>query len=86
MPFLSTKAKYVYNCHMQLNAKETVKLLMSRSAMTQKKLAKILTEVSGRTYTTSSLSHKLGRGTISYDEVIQIFDILGYKVNIVQKD
>ncbi|MBQ8459979.1 hypothetical protein IJ541_07740 [bacterium] len=71
---------------MRLNAKEIVKLLMSRSAVTQKELAKVLSEKTNKKYTPSSLSHKLGRGTISYDEVNLIFDILGYEIKVVQKE
>ena len=45
----------------------------------------MLSEKAGKSYTPSGLSHKIGRGTISYDEVLLIADILGYEISVNRK-
>lgn len=70
---------------MKLKAKELIKVLLSEQKVQQKELAQMLTEKSDKEYSASGLSHKIGRGTISYDEVLLIADILGYEINITRK-
>lgn len=70
---------------MKLKSKELIKVLLSEQGVKQKELAKILTEKAGKVYTPDGLSHKIGRGTISYDEVLLIAEILGYEINITRK-
>ncbi len=70
---------------MELKAKEIIKLLLSRQLVKQKDLADMLTKQTGKKYTAGSLSQKISRGTISYDEVALIINILGYKITIEQK-
>lgn len=70
---------------MELKSKELIKVLLSEQKVKQKELAKILTEKTGKVYTPDSLSHKIGRGTISYDEMLLITEILGYEINITRK-
>ena len=67
---------------MDLNAKELIKLLLIREHYKQKDLAVELTKRTGKSYSADGLSQKIRRGTISYNEVLIILDILGYKVNI----
>lgn len=71
---------------MRLNSKELIKLLLSREQVKQKDLADILTEKTGKKYTAGSLSQKIGRRTISYDEVALIVDLLGYQINVEKKE
>lgn len=66
---------------MKLNAKEIIRILLSRENVKQKDLAEILTLKSGKKYTPGSLSQKINRGTISFNEVALIADILGYQIN-----
>ena len=66
---------------MKLQAKELIKIFVSQRALTIKKLADLLTEKTGKKYTQGSLSHKINRGTISYNEVLLIAEILNYKLN-----
>lgn len=68
-----------------MKAKELIKVLLSEQKVQQKELAQLMTEQSNKEYTPSGLSHKIGRGTISYDEVLLIADILGYEINITRK-
>ena len=70
---------------MRLKAKEIIKVLLSRGHIKQKDLAQALTENTGKKYTQGSLSQKINRGSISYDEVALIADILGYEINFTEK-
>lgn len=70
---------------MILNAKEVIKILLSKEQVKQKDLAVLLTKKTGKKYTPGSLSQKIVRGTISYNEVVAIADILGYNINIEHK-
>ena len=57
---------------MKLNAKELVKLLLTKEELTQKELAVILTEKTDKKYTQDGLSRKLSQGTITYNEYYKI--------------
>ena len=71
---------------MILNAKEIIKIIISKENLTQKTLTKILTEKTGKKYTPDGFSRKLNKGTISYNEVVQIADILGYDVKFERRE
>ncbi len=66
---------------MIIEAREQVKLLTSMRALTMKQLAEKITEKTGKICSPSALSNKLRRGTITYNEVMRIVDILGFKVS-----
>lgn len=66
---------------MIIEAREQVKSLLAIKCITLKKLAEIITEKTGKICTSSALSNKLRRGTITYNEVIKIADYLGFKVS-----
>lgn len=65
---------------MELKANEILKILLKREGVKQKDLAYVLTEKTGKKYTQGSLSQKINRGTISYNEVVLIAKILGYDI------
>lgn len=67
---------------MKLSAKEIIKILLSKEGLTQKKLTEILTEKTDKKYTQDGLSRKLNKGTISYNEISLIADILGYEIKL----
>ena len=71
---------------MKLNAKELVKLLLTKEFMTQKELAEIISKKLGKTYAPQGLSRKLSQGTISYNEVLMIADILGYDLTPIKRE
>lgn len=71
---------------MILVAKEIIKILLKRENIKQKELAEILTQKNNKKYTEGSLSQKIVRGTISYNEVVQIADILGYDVKFERRE
>ena len=70
---------------MILSAKEVVKLLLTREFLTQKKLTELLTERTGKKYSPEVFSRKLYNGTITYNEVAIIADILDYEIKIEHK-
>ena len=71
---------------MELNAKEVVKILLNREKFKQKELAEILSKKIGKKYTAGSLSKKITRSSISYDEFVAIADILGYDVKVEKRE
>lgn len=71
---------------MRLRAKELIKTLLLQKGVKQKDLVNKLSEITGRKYTPSSFSHKIGNGTISYNEVLLITEILGYEIDFKNSD
>lgn len=67
------------------NMRNEIKGYIKMRGYTYDKLAKILTEVYGESTTSQSLSNKLARGSIKYIDVIKIANVLGYKINWIQK-
>ena len=51
-----------------------------------KELVVKLSETTRKKYTSDGLSHKLSRGRLTYDEMLLIADILGYKIEFSKKD
>jgi hypothetical protein len=62
-----------------------IKLLASLKGLTLTYAAQELGKRLGKPYSLPSLSKKLKRGTISYEEVRIIFDILGYDIKLIDK-
>jgi len=75
----------LYNFSMKLNAKELVKLILTKENLTQKELVEMLVEKTEKKYTQDGLSRKLTKGTITFNEVMTIIDILGYEIDLKQK-
>ena len=71
---------------MKLKARELIKVLLSQECVKQKEIVEELNKISSEKYTPSGLSHKIGRGTITYDEVVLIADILGYDVKVIKRE
>lgn len=71
---------------MRLKVKEQVKALLSQENLTQKELVKILSQKTKKVYTQTSLSQKLGRGSLTYNEVMTIAEILGYDIQFVKEN
>lgn len=66
---------------MQMLVREQVKTLLAQEGIKMKDLAKKMEEISGRTYSLQNLSHRLRRGTLTYNEMLLIADILGYEIS-----
>ncbi len=65
---------------MNLKAREQIKSLLAQENLMMKELAVKLGEELDKQYTLDNLSKKLRNGTISYNQVALIADILGYKI------
>ncbi len=65
-----------------MDIRNDIKYYMAREAVTFKQLAAMMTEKTGKKYTINSLSGKLIRESITLKETLQIFDILGYHLDI----
>lgn len=48
-----------------------------------KELCQLLSQKLNKNYSATNLSNKLKRGTISYNEVLMIAEILGYEIKFV---
>ena len=72
--------KLLYNGNMIVEAIDQIKSLLAIRGVTVKKLAEMITESTGKICTPSALSNKLRRGTITYNEVIRISELLGFKI------
>ena len=65
-----------------MTAKEHVKILLAKECLTLKELAKLATENGSRKYTLDGLSHKLGRGTLAFEEFEFFAKLLGYEIEL----
>lgn len=71
---------------MSMRAREQIKSLLVAKNITMTELCKMLSDKLGKSYSLTNLSNKLVRGTITYNEVLIIAEILGYKINFVDTD
>ncbi len=68
---------------MGMQIREQIKSLLAVKNMTMKELAQLLSQRLGKEYSLPNLSGKLKRGTINYNEVLIIAEILGYKIKFI---
>ena len=60
------------------NARDDIKILLLKNHMTLTELASRMSKFFNKPYSQSGLSQKLTRGTLRYDELTVICEILGY--------
>ncbi len=65
-----------------MNIKDEVKIMLFSKGMTLTELARKMTELSGKNYSQSLLSHKLADNSLRYTEMKMICEILGYRIYI----
>lgn len=65
-----------------MNTKEEVKIMLGSRCMTITELAKKMTQMSGKNYSQSLISHKLASDSLKYSEMKMICKILGYRIYI----
>ncbi len=65
---------------------DEIKMLLLGTTITQKKLAELLGEKLNKEYKYSNFHSKLSKGSIKYQEMKHIVDILGYEIKFVKKD
>ena len=69
----------------EISIKDEIKILLANEGLTLTDLATILTRTSGKKYTVKTLSQKLCRNTLRYNEFKLITDTLGYKIEVIKK-
>ena len=65
-----------------MNIKDEVKIMLFSKGMTLTELAKKMTELSGKNYSQSLISHKLASESLRYTDMKMICKILGYRIYI----
>ena len=63
-----------------MSVREDVKQLLAKEAKTMTWLAGEMSKISNKKYTMKSISDKLARKTLQYEEFILILKILGYEM------
>lgn len=71
---------------MRLQIKEQVKTLLAQEGVKLKELAAMISDKTGEVCSANSLSQKLRRGTLSYNEALMIAEILGYRIDFVKEN
>ena len=71
---------------MKMLVKEQVKALLAQEGMKMKDLVVELENITGRTYSLQAFCQRLSRGTLAYNEVLQIAEILGYEIKFEKVD
>ena len=67
-----------------MSIKEDIKMLLAKKAITMTKLAELMSE-NGQKSTVKTLSNKLARKTIKFEEVRTILDILGFDIEYKER-
>ena len=67
-----------------MSTREDIKSLLAKESYTITKIAKVMTEKTGKKYTVKGLSQKLTNNTLRYDEYKLMVEILGYEINLVK--
>lgn len=70
---------------MKLLIKEQIKTLLAQEGIKLKELAEMITEKTEEKCSANSLSQKLRRGTLSYNETLMIAELLGYEIAFLKK-
>lgn len=67
----------------KMPVKETIKIMLAKSDVTLTEVVKRLNEKRGTNDTVQNLSKKVNKGTLRYDEVEEIAEVLGYRLDWV---
>lgn len=69
-----------------MNIRAQIKYWLSLNQSTYEKLADELTKLTGKKYTRGSLSAKISRDTITFNELETIAKIFNYKICIIKEN
>lgn len=67
-----------------MGIREDIKMLLARKSITMTEVAKQLSK-DGNVVTVQSISKKLSKGTIKFEEVRNIVDIIGFTIEYKEK-
>ena len=70
---------------MDSRLKKQLKHLLLEEDMKIMELVPLLSKKRGKSYAYDGFIHRLGRATITYEEMLDIADILGYEIKFVKK-
>ena len=70
---------------MKLLIKEQIKTLLAQEGVKLKEHAEMISEKNNENCSANSLSQKLRRGTLSYNETLLIAELLGYEITFIKK-
>lgn len=70
---------------MKLRVNEQIKVLLAQENLKLKELAAMIEEATGKKCTPDSVSQKLRRGSLTYNETLLIAGILGYKIKFIKE-
>ena len=70
---------------MKLLVKEQIKMLLLQEKLMLKELAELISQNSVKKCTPDSLSQKLRRGSLTYNETLMIADLLGYDIKFIKR-
>ncbi|MCM1339348.1 MAG: hypothetical protein NC191_06730 [Muribaculaceae bacterium] len=65
-----------------MDVRDEVKIMLASKRMSMTELARKMSELSGKNYSQSLLSHKLKDNSLRYSEMKLICRILGYRIYI----
>lgn len=65
-----------------MDIRDEVKIMLTSKRMSMTELARRMTELSGKNYSQSLISHKLKNESLRYTEMKLICKILGYRIYI----
>lgn len=69
-----------------MSVRNDIKILIFGAGATIKSVADLLSRKTGKKITPDSISQKLRKGTLKYEEAEMIADVLGYRLQFVKKD
>ncbi len=67
---------------MKLDANSLIRVLLTKRCLTVTKLAEMISKKTGRKMSQQNLSKKLLRGSVKYDEMLEIAEILGFEIKV----
>ena len=72
------------NYNISMNVKNEIKSIIAKKAQTLKNVCKLMTEKSNKEILPNNITNKFRRGTIKFNEVQEILDVLGYHIEFVE--
>ena len=68
-----------------IDAKKEVKIMLSKKAWTMKMLAEKLSQASGKYYSRQNINYRLSQNKLKLYEMGYICQILGFKIEFIEK-
>ena len=70
---------------MENQLRKQLKMLLLQEDIKLYELAEAMSNKTGKKYTSDSLSHRMTRSSITYQEMLIIAEILGYEIKFIKK-